>query len=152
MLCINKPAGLLSQGDRTGDIDVLSLAREYVRVAANKPGEAFVATVHRLDRPGEIENGTSIKLVTLGVLAEPCLPSLVRWIFVLARDVLNGLFFQLVRVVWDAVVDTLGFATSCSLRPRFWRNKTRPLWERMRKPALRYYISVPAYSVCLRRL
>lgn len=53
MLWINKPAGLLSQADRTGDVDVLALGREYVRVAANKPGEAFVAMVHRLDRPGE---------------------------------------------------------------------------------------------------
>eukprot|EP00752_Nemacystus_decipiens_P011114 g9874.t2 len=51
VLLVNKPAGLLSQGDRTGDVDVSSLAREYVRVAANKPGEAFVALVHRLDRP-----------------------------------------------------------------------------------------------------
>ncbi|CAN0288483.1 unnamed protein product, partial [Hapterophycus canaliculatus] len=49
-LFINKPAGLLSQSDRTGDVDVAALAREYVRVAANKPGEAFVALVHRLDR------------------------------------------------------------------------------------------------------
>ncbi|CAM9568608.1 unnamed protein product, partial [Sphacelaria rigidula] len=51
MLWVNKPSGLLSQGDRTGDADVLGLAREYIRVAANKPGEAFVAMVHRLDRP-----------------------------------------------------------------------------------------------------
>lgn len=53
VICINKPAGLLSQGDRTGDVDVAALAREYVRLAANKPGEAFVAVVHRLDRPGK---------------------------------------------------------------------------------------------------
>lgn len=56
MLWINKPAGLLSQGDRTGDVDVLALSREYVRVATGKPGEAFVAMVHRLDRPGEMAN------------------------------------------------------------------------------------------------
>lgn len=52
MLLVNKPAGLLAQSDRTGDMDVAALAREYVRVAANKTGEAFVALVHRLDRPG----------------------------------------------------------------------------------------------------
>ncbi|CAN0069662.1 unnamed protein product, partial [Ectocarpus fasciculatus] len=51
VLLVNKPAGLLSQSDRTGDMDVAALAREYVRVAANKTGEAFVALVHRLDRP-----------------------------------------------------------------------------------------------------
>ncbi|CAM9998731.1 unnamed protein product [Ectocarpus sp. 8 AP-2014] len=51
VLLVNKPAGLLSQSDRTGDVDVAALAREYVRVAANKTGEAFVALVHRLDRP-----------------------------------------------------------------------------------------------------
>lgn len=54
MLCINKPAGLLSQSDRTGDVDVATCAREYIRVASGKPGEAFVAMVHRLDRPGNL--------------------------------------------------------------------------------------------------
>lgn len=49
---MNKPAGLLSQGDRTKDADVAALAREYIRVTMNKPGEAFLALVHRLDRPG----------------------------------------------------------------------------------------------------
>ena len=62
MLCVNKPAGLLSQADRTGDTDVLELAREYVRLATNKPGDAFVALVHRLDRPGAYRLGAELAL------------------------------------------------------------------------------------------
>lgn len=39
------------QSDRTrDDAEVFALARDYVRVAAKKSGEAFVALVHRLDR------------------------------------------------------------------------------------------------------
>jgi 23S rRNA pseudouridine1911/1915/1917 synthase len=50
-LALNKPAGLLSQGDSTGDPTILDLARDYLKVAYNKPGNVFVGLVHRLDRP-----------------------------------------------------------------------------------------------------
>lgn len=51
LLVLYKPAGLLVQGDETGDVCLLDLAREWVRRAFDKPGRAFLGMVHRLDRP-----------------------------------------------------------------------------------------------------
>lgn len=49
LLVINKPPGLLAQADRTGDPDVLSLAREQVDRERADGGQSRL--VHRLDRP-----------------------------------------------------------------------------------------------------
>lgn len=46
-----KPPGLLSQADRTGDVDLLTLLREYIGVKYHKPGAVYLGLVHRLDRP-----------------------------------------------------------------------------------------------------
>lgn len=51
LLVVNKPINMLTQGDITGDVNLLDLMKEYIRVEYNKPGEAFLALVHRLDRP-----------------------------------------------------------------------------------------------------
>lgn len=51
LLVVNKPVGMLSQEDETGDPDLLNLLKEYIRVKYNKPGEAWLGLVHRLDRP-----------------------------------------------------------------------------------------------------
>ena len=50
-LAINKPAGLLAQGDETGDRSAVDLASDYLRAKYAKPGNVFVGLVHRLDRP-----------------------------------------------------------------------------------------------------
>ncbi len=50
-LAFNKPCGLLTAGDRTGDVSLLELAREYVRERYRKPGHVYLGLVHRLDRP-----------------------------------------------------------------------------------------------------
>jgi 23S rRNA pseudouridine1911/1915/1917 synthase len=50
-LAINKPAGLLAQGDETGESSLVDVAREYLREKYAKPGNVFVGLVHRLDRP-----------------------------------------------------------------------------------------------------
>lgn len=50
-LAVLKPAGLLTMGDRTGDVSAVDLAREYLRRKYDKPGNVFVGVVHRLDRP-----------------------------------------------------------------------------------------------------
>jgi 23S rRNA pseudouridine1911/1915/1917 synthase len=50
-LVVNKPAGLLSQGDETGDPSLVSLAAEYLKERYRKPGNVYVGLVHRLDRP-----------------------------------------------------------------------------------------------------
>ena len=51
LLVVRKPAGLLVQGDRTGDTTLLDYAREYIKDQFNKPGNVYLGLVHRLDRP-----------------------------------------------------------------------------------------------------
>jgi len=51
LLVINKPAGLLSQADKTGDTDVLTLWKAWIKDRFDKPGNVFLGLVHRLDRP-----------------------------------------------------------------------------------------------------
>lgn len=51
LLILNKRAGEIVQGDNTGDKPLLELARDYIRVVGNKPGNVFCGLVHRLDRP-----------------------------------------------------------------------------------------------------
>ncbi|WP_420460404.1 RluA family pseudouridine synthase [Neolewinella sp.] len=51
LLAVNKPAGYLSQGDETGDVTVMDLAKEYIKLRYDKPGEVFLGSIHRLDRP-----------------------------------------------------------------------------------------------------
>ena len=51
LLVLYKPAGLLMQGDHTGDISLLDLAKDWIRKRYQKPGNVFLALVHRLDRP-----------------------------------------------------------------------------------------------------
>lgn len=51
LIAVNKPAGYLSQGDQTGDLTVMDLAKEYIKVRYGKPGDVFLGSIHRLDRP-----------------------------------------------------------------------------------------------------
>lgn len=51
LLALYKPSGLLVQGDQTGDISLLDLAKIWIKERYGKPGQVFLAMVHRLDRP-----------------------------------------------------------------------------------------------------
>lgn len=51
LLVINKPSGLLSQGDQTGDKPLIEHCKDYIKKKYNKPGAVFLGLVHRLDRP-----------------------------------------------------------------------------------------------------
>lgn len=51
LLVVNKPAGVLSMGDSTGDTTVAEMAADYLKHKYSKPGNVFVGVVHRLDRP-----------------------------------------------------------------------------------------------------
>jgi len=51
LLIVNKPAGILSQSDRTGDTSLVDFYKDYIKVKYNKPGAVFLGLVHRLDRP-----------------------------------------------------------------------------------------------------
>jgi 23S rRNA pseudouridine1911/1915/1917 synthase len=50
-LAINKPAGLLSQGDASGDPSLVELATHYLKTRYVKPGNVYLGLLHRLDRP-----------------------------------------------------------------------------------------------------
>lgn len=51
LLVTVKPAGLLVQGDATGDETLFARAKAYVKEKYNKPGQVYLGLVHRLDRP-----------------------------------------------------------------------------------------------------
>ncbi|MEO8473170.1 MAG: RluA family pseudouridine synthase [Chryseolinea sp.] len=51
LLVVNKAAGVLVQGDATGDVPLVDLCKDYIKVKYKKPGEVFLGVVHRLDRP-----------------------------------------------------------------------------------------------------
>ena len=46
-----KPPNLLTQGDSTGDESLLEQVKAYVKESCQKPGEAYIGLVHRMDRP-----------------------------------------------------------------------------------------------------
>ncbi len=50
-LAVNKPAGLLSQGDATGAPSLVDFAKEYIKAKYHKPGNVYLGLLHRLDRP-----------------------------------------------------------------------------------------------------
>lgn len=51
IIVVEKPVNIPSQGDKTGDVDMLTLIKEYIKEKYNKPGNVYLGLVHRLDRP-----------------------------------------------------------------------------------------------------
>jgi 23S rRNA pseudouridine1911/1915/1917 synthase len=51
LIAVNKAAGILVQGDVTGDKPLSDYVKDYIRKKYNKPGEVFLGVVHRIDRP-----------------------------------------------------------------------------------------------------
>lgn len=51
IIVVVKPCNILSQSDATGDIDMLTIVKNYIKVKYNKPGNVYLGLVHRLDRP-----------------------------------------------------------------------------------------------------
>ena len=51
LIVVNKVAGVLVQGDKTGDVSLLELVKKYIKEKYDKPGDVFLGTVHRIDRP-----------------------------------------------------------------------------------------------------
>lgn len=51
IIVVEKPVNIPSQGDKTGDVDMLSIIKSYIKEKYNKPGEVYLGLVHRLDRP-----------------------------------------------------------------------------------------------------
>lgn len=51
IIVVVKPYNIPSQEDISGDADMVTLLKEYLVVTYNKPGNAYIGLVHRLDRP-----------------------------------------------------------------------------------------------------
>lgn len=51
IIVVNKKAGDLVQGDKTGDKPLGEFVKSYLREKYNKPGNIFCGVIHRLDRP-----------------------------------------------------------------------------------------------------
>lgn len=51
LIIVNKRPGDIVQGDKTGDVPLSEVVKEYIKVKYNKPGNVYLGVVHRLDRP-----------------------------------------------------------------------------------------------------
>ncbi|APY12477.1 RNA pseudouridine synthase [Seonamhaeicola sp. S2-3] len=51
IIIVNKRAGDIVQGDKTGDKPLSDVVKDYIKDKYNKPGNVYLGVVHRLDRP-----------------------------------------------------------------------------------------------------
>lgn len=51
LLLVEKPVNIPVQADSSGDLDLLTLLKEDIKVRYQKPGNVYLGLVHRLDRP-----------------------------------------------------------------------------------------------------
>lgn len=51
LIAVSKPAGMLVQGDKTGDVCLADLVKQYIKVKYKKPGNVYLGVIHRVDRP-----------------------------------------------------------------------------------------------------
>lgn len=51
LIIVNKRAGDITQGDKTGDTPLSDVVKAYIKEKYNKPGNVYLGVVHRLDRP-----------------------------------------------------------------------------------------------------
>ena len=73
LLIINKKAGQLVQGDKTGDESLIESLKNFIKNRDEKPGNVFLGLVHRIDRPTSgcvIYSKTSKALTRLTVMVK----------------------------------------------------------------------------------
>ena len=51
IIVVEKPVNIPSQGDKTGDIDMLTIIKEYLKEKYKKTGNVYLGLINRLDRP-----------------------------------------------------------------------------------------------------
>ena len=51
IIAINKPAGMLVQGDKTRDIPLSEYVKQYIKVKYKKQNNVYLGVTHRIDRP-----------------------------------------------------------------------------------------------------
>ncbi len=50
LIAVNKPAGMLTQGDDSGEVSLMDEVRNYLKEKYQKRGNVFLGLLHRLDR------------------------------------------------------------------------------------------------------
>ena len=51
IIVVEKPVNVPSQQDKTNDVDMLTIIKQYLKEKYNKPGNVYLGLIHRLDRP-----------------------------------------------------------------------------------------------------
>ena len=51
LIIVYKQAGEIVQADKSGDIPLSEIVKQWLKAKYNKPGNVFLGVVHRLDRP-----------------------------------------------------------------------------------------------------
>ena len=51
IIVVYKQSGEIVQGDKTGDIPLSDVVKQYIKEKYQKPGDVFLGVCHRLDRP-----------------------------------------------------------------------------------------------------
>ena len=51
LLVINKKPSQVVQADKTGDESLQEMAKQYINISFDKPGDVYLGIVHRIDRP-----------------------------------------------------------------------------------------------------
>ena len=51
IIVVEKTPNIPSQSDKTGDIDMFTIVKQYIKEKYNQPGNVYLGLVHRLDRP-----------------------------------------------------------------------------------------------------
>jgi len=51
IIAVEKPAGVLTQGDGSGEKCLMDMVKDYLKEEYKKPGNVFLGLVHRLDKP-----------------------------------------------------------------------------------------------------
>lgn len=51
LLVVEKPINIPMQEDKSKDLDLLNMAKQYIKEKYHKPGDVYLGLIHRLDRP-----------------------------------------------------------------------------------------------------
>ena len=51
IIVVEKKPNIPSQADKTEDMDMLTIVKQYLKEKYSKPGNVFLGLIHRLDRP-----------------------------------------------------------------------------------------------------
>ena len=51
LLVVEKPINVPMQEDKSKDLDLLNMAKQYIKEKYHKPGDVYLGLIHRLDRP-----------------------------------------------------------------------------------------------------